>query len=342
MAVLDPVKLRARPTGPRSSAARRTASPATRRCIRSGPSSARATSRSAPSSGSSATTSPRCRRRASSASIPGNKVRLKYGYVVECTGCEKDADGDVTAVLATHRARHQERHAGRRRGQGQGHDHLGRRRTTRCRPKCACTTACSPTPQPDAGGKDFKASLNPRQQAGRRAAIVEPSLGAARSRTIAFQFERHGYFVADRVDHARRPAGLQPHHDAARHLVALGRGVALTSAARSFQSRVRRGWKRTPCCSRRIVPGPESRHEPSSSFPPPPDACAPLRRRHVPTRVAPRRNERGRHGSPCRRSRTRRPPRPPARSSPTSRCVKAPARARRRPTRCASTTAARW
>src|SRR3990167_5720770 len=32
--------------------------------------------------------------------FPGNKVRLKYGMVVECTGCEKDADGRITAVLA--------------------------------------------------------------------------------------------------------------------------------------------------------------------------------------------------------------------------------------------------
>ena len=31
---------------------------------------------------------------------PGNKARLKYGYVIECTGCEKDASGKVTAVLA--------------------------------------------------------------------------------------------------------------------------------------------------------------------------------------------------------------------------------------------------
>ena len=33
--------------------------------------------------------------------FPGNKVRLKYGYVVECTGAQKDAAGNVTAVLAT-------------------------------------------------------------------------------------------------------------------------------------------------------------------------------------------------------------------------------------------------
>jgi glutaminyl-tRNA synthetase len=33
--------------------------------------------------------------------FPGNRVRLKYGVVVECTGCEKDAQGRVQAVLAT-------------------------------------------------------------------------------------------------------------------------------------------------------------------------------------------------------------------------------------------------
>jgi glutaminyl-tRNA synthetase len=32
---------------------------------------------------------------------PGSKSRLKYGYVIECVGCEKDASGQVTAVLAT-------------------------------------------------------------------------------------------------------------------------------------------------------------------------------------------------------------------------------------------------
>ncbi len=33
--------------------------------------------------------------------FPGNKVRLKGGYVIECTGCTKDADGVITEVLAT-------------------------------------------------------------------------------------------------------------------------------------------------------------------------------------------------------------------------------------------------
>ena len=29
---------------------------------------------------------------------PGNKVRLRYGYVIECTGVDKDADGNVVVV----------------------------------------------------------------------------------------------------------------------------------------------------------------------------------------------------------------------------------------------------
>jgi len=33
--------------------------------------------------------------------FPGNEVRLKSAYVVKCVGCDKDADGNVTAVHAT-------------------------------------------------------------------------------------------------------------------------------------------------------------------------------------------------------------------------------------------------
>ena len=55
-------------------------------------------------------------------------------------------------------------------------------------------------PQPDAGGKDFLASLNPNSLKVVRA-VVEPTLANARA-DDKFQFERHGYFVADRVDHA--------------------------------------------------------------------------------------------------------------------------------------------
>ena len=54
-------------------------------------------------------------------------------------------------------------------------------------------------PQPDAGGKNFLDALNP-DSLKVVTAVVEPSLAAARP-DQKFQFERHGYFVADRADH---------------------------------------------------------------------------------------------------------------------------------------------
>ena len=53
--------------------------------------------------------------------------------------------------------------------------------------------------QPDAGGKDFIEGLNPNSLKVVRA-VVEPSLTHAKP-DDKFQFERLGYFVADRVDH---------------------------------------------------------------------------------------------------------------------------------------------
>jgi glutaminyl-tRNA synthetase len=54
-------------------------------------------------------------------------------------------------------------------------------------------------PQPDAGGKDFKASLNPDSKRVAKA-FVEPSLAQV-SPGHHFQFERHGYFVTDAKDY---------------------------------------------------------------------------------------------------------------------------------------------
>jgi glutaminyl-tRNA synthetase len=52
---------------------------------------------------------------------------------------------------------------------------------------------------PDAGGRDFMLALNPDSLTV-VTAWVEPSLAQALP-DQKFQFERHGYFVADRVDH---------------------------------------------------------------------------------------------------------------------------------------------
>ena len=52
-----------------------------------------------------------------------------------------------------------------------------------------------------AGGNDFIVSLNPNSLKV-VTAIVEPSLANA-APDQKFQFERHGYFVADREDHVQ-------------------------------------------------------------------------------------------------------------------------------------------
>ena len=55
-------------------------------------------------------------------------------------------------------------------------------------------------PQPDAGDRDFLQTLNPNSLSVAQA-WIEPSLAAAQP-DQRFQFERHGYFVTDRIDHS--------------------------------------------------------------------------------------------------------------------------------------------
>jgi glutaminyl-tRNA synthetase len=53
-------------------------------------------------------------------------------------------------------------------------------------------------PNPDAGGKDFKQFLNPHSKE-----VITAYLEHGMAKALLddrFQFERHGYFVADRVD----------------------------------------------------------------------------------------------------------------------------------------------
>ena len=132
--------------------------------------------------------------------FPGNKVRLKGGYVIDCTGCTKDANGMITEVLAN----------------VVPDTKSGTPGSETVKVKAAITWVGVADgvnaevrmydrlfldAQPDAGGKDFMESLNP-DSLKVVAAIVEPSLaGAAPGQQ--FQFERHGYFVADRVDHVQ-------------------------------------------------------------------------------------------------------------------------------------------
>ena len=131
--------------------------------------------------------------------FPGNLVRLKGGYVVECTGCVRGADGQVAEVHAKVIADTKSGTPGADSVKAKSAitwvgAHDGVQAEVRLYDRLFTDA------QPDAGGKDFLTLLNPGSLRV-ATAWAEPSLAAARA-DDKFQFERHGYFVADRHDHA--------------------------------------------------------------------------------------------------------------------------------------------
>ena len=130
--------------------------------------------------------------------FPGNKVRLKYGVIVECTGCEKDADGRVTAVTATVIPDTKSGTPGADSVKVKGTiTWVGAHEAVAC--EMRLFDRLFTEAQPDAGGRDFLSVLNPKSKQVVRS-YLEPSLAGAQP-DEKFQFERHGYFVADRLDH---------------------------------------------------------------------------------------------------------------------------------------------
>jgi glutaminyl-tRNA synthetase len=135
--------------------------------------------------------------------FPGNKVRLKYGHVIECTGAVKDSSGQVTEVQA--------RLVPDTKSGTPGSD------SVKVKGVITWVGVADAVPaevrlydrlfsqaHPGTGDTDFLTQLNPGSIK-TIAAFVEPSLAAggaiAAQAGQQFQFERHGYFVADRIDH---------------------------------------------------------------------------------------------------------------------------------------------
>jgi glutaminyl-tRNA synthetase len=130
---------------------------------------------------------------------PGNKVRLKYGHVIECTGATTDAAGNITAVQA--------QLIPDTKSGTPGSDAVKVKgvitwvaQADALRAEVRLYDRLFKDEHPDAGGKDYLAALNP-DSLKVITAYVEPSLASAQP-DEKFQFERHGYFVADRKDHA--------------------------------------------------------------------------------------------------------------------------------------------
>ena len=136
---------------------------------------------------------------------PGNMARLKYGYIVKCTGCEKDASGKLTAVLCEYLPETKSGTPGADSVKVKGNLHWvsvahGYTAEVRLYDRLFAVPAPGARREGDAPEleRDYLDDINPNSKQ-LITAQLEPSLKEAKAEDC-FQFERHGYFVADRVD----------------------------------------------------------------------------------------------------------------------------------------------
>ena len=128
--------------------------------------------------------------------FPGNSVRLKYGYIVTCTGCVKDEHGRVTEV-------HAEYNPDTKSGTPGANGVKVKGTITWISTAGAIATEFRlydrlfSVPYPDAGDRDFLTCLNPNSKE-----VVHGWLepGTVAEPGVLWQFERLGYFTPDLLD----------------------------------------------------------------------------------------------------------------------------------------------
>ncbi len=126
---------------------------------------------------------------------PGNEVRLKSTYIVKCTGCKKDDNGNVVEVYATYDPETKG---------GNTPDGRKVRGTIHWVDASNCENAevrlysnLFTVADPDTGDKNFLDYLNPESLEVVENAKLEKSLGKAKLGD-SFQFMRLGYFCVDK------------------------------------------------------------------------------------------------------------------------------------------------
>ena len=129
--------------------------------------------------------------------FPGNEVRLKGAYVIKCTGCVKDADGNVIEVLAEYDV-----------DSKGGNTADGRKVKSTIHWVDAATAVDAEVrlysnlfadADPDAGDKDFLDCLAPDSLEVLTNCKLEAALADAKA-PAAYQFMRLGYFSVDNKD----------------------------------------------------------------------------------------------------------------------------------------------
>jgi glutaminyl-tRNA synthetase len=131
--------------------------------------------------------------------VAGGEVRLRGVGIVRCTGVARDAAGRVTGLSATLDPDTRPGQPGAER-KVKGTIHwVSARDALTAEVRLYERLFTAPDPDDDAGGGDFRDRID-RDSKRIAVAHVEPAAASADPETV-FQFERLGYFVADRHDH---------------------------------------------------------------------------------------------------------------------------------------------
>ena len=128
----------------------------------------------------------------------GPECRLKGAYLITCTGCVQDENGNVTEVLATYDP------------ESRGGNPADGRKVKGATIHWVDADTCRDAevrqydnlfldPDPDAAGKDFLSCLNPNSLEVLTGCKVEASLANAKA-PASYQFMRLGYFCPDSKD----------------------------------------------------------------------------------------------------------------------------------------------
>jgi glutaminyl-tRNA synthetase len=128
--------------------------------------------------------------------FPGNQVRLRFGFVVKCIGAQKDASGNVTAIHCEVMPDSKSGTPGADLYKVKGNIHwVSARHAYKADVRLYDRLFAVPHPGSE---RDFLEDMNPHSKTLVHA-WCEPALKEARAEE-RFQFERHGYFCADRSD----------------------------------------------------------------------------------------------------------------------------------------------
>jgi glutaminyl-tRNA synthetase len=129
--------------------------------------------------------------------FPGNQVRLKYGFVVRCTGYSKGADGKVDEVHCDYLPDTKSGTPGAEAVKVKGNIHWVSAAQA-FHAEVRLYDRLFRVPNPGKATGNYLDDVNRSAKTVVRA-YLEPSLDKAAA-AACFQFERHGYFVVDLLD----------------------------------------------------------------------------------------------------------------------------------------------